>query len=102
MRIFLSMLAVCGLAACEVAPLTADPASDAPEPRPAVAVAVDLPVTYADALRSWHSAEEVNAWIGARFEYDADRAAKLSESQRALGGRCGPRGQAASRGCNTR
>ena len=41
-------------------------------------------MTYADALRSWHSAEEVNAWIGARFEYDADRAAKLSESQRAL------------------
>lgn len=86
MRNLLSVLAVCALAACAVAPLAADPASDAPEPRPALAVAVSLPVSYADALRSWHSAEEVNAWIGARFEYDADRAAKLSENQRALVG----------------
>jgi hypothetical protein len=84
MRIFLSVPAVWVLAACAAAPLAADPASDAPEPRPALAGAVNLPVSYADALRRWQSAEEVNAWIGARFEYDADRAAKLSESQRAL------------------
>ena len=46
-------------------------------------VAVNLPASYSDALGRWQSADEVNAWIGARFEYDFERAAKLSESQRA-------------------
>jgi hypothetical protein len=47
--------------------------------------AVDLPASYAEALGTWRSPIEVNAWIGARFEYDQERAVKLSESQRALG-----------------
>lgn len=64
-------------------PPVADPASDAPEPRKDFVVSVNMPASYADALGNWQSAGEVNAWIGARFEYDFERAAKLSESQRA-------------------
>jgi hypothetical protein len=40
-----------------------------------------------DALAAWHSAEDVNAWIGARFEYDTARAMRLSETQRQASGR---------------
>lgn len=42
--------------------------------------------TYDAALAQWRSVEDVNAWIGARFTYDVDRAAQLSESERAKGG----------------
>lgn len=63
---------------------SADPASDAPEQRnrglftPAA--------SYAEALRAWRNAEDVNAWIGAKFEYDLSRAMRLSETQRGNGG----------------
>jgi hypothetical protein len=30
----------------------------------------------------WRSAEDVNDWIGARFDYDMQRALRLSETQR--------------------
>jgi hypothetical protein len=33
----------------------------------------------------WRTPEDVNAWIGSRFDYDGDRAMRLSESQRASG-----------------
>ena len=63
----------------------ADPASDAPETRPAQPASADQPASYAQAIATWRSPAEVNAWIGARFEYDLDRAMRLSENQRARG-----------------
>jgi hypothetical protein len=81
------LLAACAFAAGAGAQTTADPASDAPESRPALAASVKLPVSYAEALGAWRSVEDVNAWIGQRFEYDSGRAARLSETQRTLKGR---------------
>lgn len=72
---------------CALAPLAADPGSDAPERRasPGASAAVPRPDSYGQALASWRTPEELNAWIGAVFEYDLDRAVALSESQRAAG-----------------
>jgi hypothetical protein len=61
----------------------ADPRSDAPEDRVVPAVAPPSPPSYDAALARWRRAEDVNAWIGAHFAYDADRALRLSETQRA-------------------
>lgn len=80
-----ALLAAALLAACAAAPERADPASDAPEGRVA-STGVAAPATYAEALRTWRTAADVNAWIGARFEYDDTRAVRLSESQRAAAG----------------
>lgn len=78
---FLSVM-LAALAACASPPRTADPASDAPEgPRPPVAAFKD-PASYARALRDWQTPEDMNAWIGARFQYDLTRAMQLSETQR--------------------
>lgn len=82
-----AFLAACAIAACANAQTTADPASDAPESRPAVAAGMKFPVSYEEALGAWRNVEDVNAWIGARFEYDFNRAARLSETQRAQKGR---------------
>ncbi len=87
MRTLTLALAVCALASCALVPRAADPTSDAPEPRRASSRAASIPASYAKALEAWHSPEDVNAWIGARFEYDFDRAVKLSETQRARVGR---------------
>jgi hypothetical protein len=78
----LLVLGVPGLAPAQ----QADPTSDAPEPRLARPAAGPHPPTHADALRSWRTPEQVNAWIAERFEYDAERALRLSESQRQLQG----------------
>jgi hypothetical protein len=78
------VLTLCGVAA--VAQL-ADPASDAPESRivpSRVTVAAD---TYEQALARWRDADDINAWIGAHFEYDMQRALQLSETQRQSRGR---------------
>lgn len=63
----------------------ADPAADAPaartqppQPQPAFA-------SWAQALAAWRGPDDVNGWIAARFEYDNDRAMRLSESERAAG-----------------
>jgi hypothetical protein len=64
----------------------ADPASDAPEHRVAVAAAVRQAHSYDEALSLWRTVEDLNAWIGARFEYDAARALQLSETQRRRNG----------------
>ena len=66
----------------------ADPASDAPEPRVAAAgrATVPAPASYTEALRSWRRPEDLNAWLGAHFEYDMPRALRLSETQRARSG----------------
>ncbi|MFT3820776.1 MAG: hypothetical protein QM750_24685 [Rubrivivax sp.] len=70
---------------CALTPILADPGSDAPERRPSAAAAVWRPDSYGRALASWRTPEDVNAWIGATFEYDDERAVALSESQRAAG-----------------
>lgn len=87
MKAALSLAAVFAMVACANAQTVADPASDAPESRPAIASGMKLPTSYPEALRTWRNVEDVNAWIGARFEYDFHRAARLSETQRAQKGR---------------
>jgi hypothetical protein len=82
-----ALVALAVLASCAQASALPGPDTDAPERRPALAAAVDLPADYAEALRRWQSAEELNAWIGAVFEYDSGRAIELSETQRAASGR---------------
>ncbi|HEY6513111.1 MAG TPA: hypothetical protein VI032_14085 [Burkholderiaceae bacterium] len=67
-------------------PPRADPASDAPEQRFAARGAAPAPASYAEALQTWRRAEDLNAWLGERFEYDGARALRLSESQRARSG----------------
>jgi hypothetical protein len=37
-------------------------------------------------LQVWRNADDMNAWIGARFDYDSSRATLLSETQRAKSG----------------
>jgi len=86
MRVIPAYLAVCAFAVCANAQTAADPASDAPESRPAFAANTKLPATYPEALGTWRSVDDVNAWIGVRFEYDAGRAGRLSETQRTLKG----------------
>lgn len=78
MRSALSFLAAVLFAACASAQTAADPASDAPESPPALAAGMKLPVSYREALATWRTVDEVNAWIGARFEYDFRRAARWS------------------------
>jgi len=83
--------AACALIACAgfvaSAALADTPAweqlSDAPDPGHARASAVAAPERYADAARHWRGAEDINAWIGAHFEYDRARALELSEGARA-------------------
>jgi len=71
------------LPACTAPRPLAEGASDAPEPWDRSAVAyLDAP-SYGQALALWRTPEDINAWIGARFEYDRTRALALSESQRA-------------------
>lgn len=86
-RAFPAFLAACAFAAVANAKASADPASDAPESRPVAEAGLKLPATYAAALGAWRSVEDVNTWIGARFEYDLQRATRLSETQRAMQGR---------------
>jgi len=63
-----------------------DPDSDAPEERRAPIAFVAAP-SYSQALAAWRSPEDVNDWIGAKFEYDMARAMRLSETQRQVNGR---------------
>lgn len=74
------------LAGCASLPGGADPGSDAPEHRAAVSDGFTPAASYEEALQVWRSAEEVNAWIGAKFEYDLPRAMRLSETQRSQSG----------------
>jgi hypothetical protein len=64
-----------------------DPASDAPESPGVVTSELIEAASYQEALRRWHRAEDINAWIGARFRYDTARAVQLSETQRQKNGR---------------
>jgi len=82
--------ALAGLLLCggvEADPVTSDPASDAPESRSAHGGRYTQAASYAETLRLWRGADDVNAWIGVRFEYDMSRALQLSETQRQTSGR---------------
>jgi hypothetical protein len=87
MRTILAALLVALLAACSWMVDAADPASDAPEARVFVGGDFKDAPSYQEALKVWQSAEDVNAWIGARFQYDMSRAMQLSETQRQMNGR---------------
>jgi hypothetical protein len=75
------------LVASAAVAVAASTPSDAPDSRVSDPSRVVEAASYGEALRRWRSAEDVNAWIGVRFEYDASRARLLSETQRAVGGR---------------
>ena len=81
----LAVLLLCG--GVQADPVTADPASDAPESRSAYGGRHTQAASYGETLQLWRAAEDVNAWIGARFEYDMSRAMQLSETQRQANGR---------------
>jgi len=83
--VFAAALALC-LPAWSAMPTAADPASDAPEYRVAGSHEVKDAPSYAEALTLWRSAEDLNAWIGAKFHYDGARAMQLSETQRRASG----------------
>lgn len=87
MRRFLAPLLAALLAACATLAETANPAPDAPEAQSILVGAFKDAASYSQALQVWRTAEDVNAWIGARFRYDMSRAMLLSESRR---GRSGP------------
>lgn len=65
-------------------PAAAD-ASDAPDAQAARPTVFVDATSYDQALQRWRTAEDVNAWIGAKFEYDAARSMALSETQRTRG-----------------
>lgn len=87
MRATLAAVGVVLASACGTVPPAADYASDAPVMRVVDAARVKDAPSYDEALRRWRSAEDVNAWIGAKFEYDRARAMALSETQRNASGR---------------
>jgi len=87
MRRFPAPLLAVLLAACATLAETADPASDAPEEQRIQVGAFKDAASYSQALQVWRTAQDVNAWIGAKFHYDGSRAMLLSESQR---GKSGP------------
>ena len=81
MREILLALALAGLAACTTIPEVVD-VSDAPDLRRRPAISFEGAASYADAIRVWKTPQDINAWIGARFEYDMSRAMLFSETQR--------------------
>ena len=85
MRVLALVLPALLLASCASSPDLAEPDSDAPAAMLARAQAGTAPPTYGVALRQWRTPEDVNAWIGAHFEYDMPRALRLSETQRMNG-----------------
>jgi hypothetical protein len=72
-------------AICAAALAGFDPAADAPDPGARPAYAGPPVESYAQALQAWRRPEDLNDWIGARFEYDNARALQLSESERTAG-----------------
>ena len=75
-------LALIALVVGVVVANAADRRTDAPDSRVVDPARVVDARSYDEALKRWRSAEDVNAWIGARFEYDPSRAKLLSETQR--------------------
>lgn len=87
MRPLLAALALLAFAQGICAPVAADDGPDAPKPRPSSDRAFPGANSYDEALASWRGADDINAWIGARFRYDRARALLLSETQREAGRR---------------
>ena len=83
----LTVLILVALAACSSLPNAADPLSDAPEGRYIPTTPINAASSYEQALLIWRNAEDLNAWIGTKFEYDMSRAMLLSETQRTQSGR---------------
>ena len=61
----------------------AGPLPDEPRYTRDSTVPFETAVSYEQVLQVWKTPEEVNEWIGANFSYDAARALRLSETQRA-------------------
>jgi len=61
----------------------AGPLPDEPRYTRDSTVPFETAVSYEQVLQVWKTPEEVNGWIGANFSYDAARALRLSETQRA-------------------
>ena len=79
--LFLALLLI---AAC-AHPAASASLTDEPDKRPDLtAPFIDAP-SYEEALRLWRSPEDINAWIGARFRYDMQRAMRFAASERAKG-----------------
>lgn len=78
------LFCACALAGCATTagPPLAVAADDSPEAWPPRSGAYRDAATYPEALLVWGSPEDVSAWMGARFTYDASRAVLLSESAR--------------------
>jgi hypothetical protein len=75
------------LCGCAVAVPPSSSWSDAPDPLPPAARAAGPgPASYAEALRTWRTPEEIAAWLAPRFAYDTGRALLLSETERQKGG----------------
>lgn len=87
LRFVPALAAAIVIAGCGSLPGSVDPASDAPEPQPPVRARITQAATYEEALERWRDAEDISAWVGARFEYDTSRALLLSETQRQKNGR---------------
>jgi hypothetical protein len=81
-RLIVATLCFICVPALAASPDAANPASDAPEHRVDARTPLSEAPSYREALRLWRSAEDVNGWIGAHFEYDTARAMRLSESER--------------------
>ncbi|MBE0625729.1 MAG: hypothetical protein IH606_13050 [Burkholderiales bacterium] len=87
MRIIIAALIATLLAACSFVPSADDPGSDAPDVRGAPGYLFKEVSSYGEALKLWRNAGDVNAWIGAKFQYNAARAMQLSETQRTMNAR---------------
>jgi len=79
----LVLTALLFLAGCVGSLHVADPSSDAPESARTPSVPFKAAGSYEDALQVWETPEDINAWIAAYFEYDMQRALRLSETQKA-------------------
>jgi hypothetical protein len=82
MRLILCLPLLVGIAACTTLPGVADSASDVPDYQWRPTTPFKSAASYADAIQIWKTPEDINAWIGARFEYDMSRAMLLSETKR--------------------
>ena len=82
MRRILLLPLLSGLAACATLPGVADSASDGPDLQRRPTTSFKYAASYVDAIQIWKTPEDINDWIGARFEYDMSRAMLLSETKR--------------------
>lgn len=86
MKFIHHLAAAAGLLLGACAPVAVLDPTDAPDPAHSRMTSFVPAASYAEALAKWRTADDLNAWIGARFEYDRARAMQLSETQRAKAG----------------